>query len=135
MIGRHLLIDFHDVSTERLDDAGLLSRLLAEAARRGGLTPLGPPVLHHFEGGGLTGYLLLSESHIAVHTYPELGFAALDVFACGAGDPRAALDVFRTGLAPRRERVTTATRGEGLHSQVLAPSTLDEPSDRTGRAP
>ncbi|MEJ7638336.1 MAG: hypothetical protein WKF75_10270 [Singulisphaera sp.] len=42
MIGRHLLIDFHDVSAGRLDDAELLSRLLAEAARRGGLTPLGP---------------------------------------------------------------------------------------------
>jgi S-adenosylmethionine decarboxylase len=117
MIGHHLLIDFHEVSAERLDDAGLLSRLLAEAARRGGLTPLGPPVLHRFEGGGLTGYLLLSESHIAVHTYPEHGFAALDIFACGSGDPRAALDVLRTGLAPRRERVTTATRGEGLVSE------------------
>ena len=100
MIGRHLLIDFHEVSAERLDDAELLSRLLAEAARRGGLTPLGPPVLHRFEGGGLTGYLLLSESHIAVHTYPELGFAALDIFACGSGDPRAALDVFADGAGP-----------------------------------
>ena len=127
MIGRHLLIDFHEVSAGRLEDGELLSRLLGEAARRGGLTPLGPPVLHRFEGGGLTGYLLLSESHIAVHTYPELGFAALDIFACGSGDPRAALDVLRMGLAPRRERVTTATRGEGLECRVLAPSTKDEP--------
>ena len=71
-------------------------------------------MLHRFEGGGLTGYLLLSESHIAVHTYPELGFASLDIFACGAGEPHAVLDVLRKGLAPRRERVTTATRGEGL---------------------
>ncbi len=122
MIGRHLLIDFHEVSAERLDDAELLSHLLVEAARRGGLTPLGPPVLHRFRGGGLTGYLLLSESHIAVHTYPELGFAAIDVFACGSGDPRAALDVFRTGLAPPRERVTTATRGEGLGGRAFSPS-------------
>src|SRR4051794_4936421 len=139
MIGRHLLIDFHDVAAGRLDDAELLSHLLGEAARRGGLTPLGPPVLHQFEGGGLTGYLLLSESHIAVHTYPELGFAAIDIFACGSGDPHAALDVFRTELAPGRERVTTATRGEGLDSRVLAPSIPDKPSARpcgkAGQAP
>lgn len=130
MIGRHLLIDFHEVSAERLDDAELLSRVLAEAARRGGLTPLGPPVLHRFEGGGLTGYLLLSESHIAVHTYPELGFAALDIFACGSGDPRAALDVFRTELAPRRERVTSSTRGEGLDCRLLSPSVDHGPCAR-----
>ena len=89
----------------------------AHAAR-----PSGAP---SFRGGGLTGYLLLSESHIAVHTYPELGFAALDIFACGAGDPSAALDVLRTGLAPRRERVTTATRGQGLDGHVLSPPVAD----------
>ena len=139
MIGRHLLIDFHDVSAGQLDDTELLSRLLAEAARRGGLTPLGPPAVYRFEGGGLTGYLLLSESHIAVHTYPGLGFAALDIFACGSGDPRAALDVFRTGLAPRRERVTTASRGEGLDGRVPSPLVHDEPpashNVRAGQAP
>ncbi|MEJ7638337.1 MAG: S-adenosylmethionine decarboxylase [Singulisphaera sp.] len=74
-----------------------------------------------------------------MHTYPELGFAALDIFACGSGDPRAALDVFRTGLAPRRERVTTATRGEGLDGRVLSPSVHHEPSAspgaRAGQAP
>lgn len=138
MIGRHLLIDFHEVSAGRLDDAELFSRLLGDAARRGGLTPLGPPVLHRFEGGGLTGYLLLSESHIAVHTYPELGFAAIDIFACGLGDPHAALDVFRADLAPGRERVTTATRGKGLDSRVPSPVMHDEPScparGKAGRA-
>ncbi len=135
MIGRHLLIDFHDVSAGRLDDAELLSRLLGEAARRGGLTPLGLPVLHRFEGGGLTGYLLLSESHIAVHTYPGLGFAALDIFACGSGDPRAALDVFRTGLAPRRERVTTATRGEGLDDRDSPDRSITSPPPAPASGP
>jgi len=44
------------------------------------MNPIGPPVLHRFEGGGLTGYLLLSESHIAFHTYPEHRYIALDIF-------------------------------------------------------
>ena len=135
MIGRHLLIDFHEVSAERLDDAELLSRLLAEAARRGGLTPLGPPVLHRFEGGGLTGYLLLSESHIAVHTYPELGFAALDIFACGAGDPARGARRLADGAGPASRAGDHRDAGRGPRGPVLSPSIPDEPSAGTGQAP
>ena len=68
MIGQHLLADLYDVASDRLVDGGLLADCLGEAARRGGMNPIGPPVLHRFEGGGLTGYLLLSESLIALHT-------------------------------------------------------------------
>ena len=110
--GQHLLIDFHGIEPGVLTDEARLARCLGEAARRGRLTPLGPPVFHRFEGGGLTGFLVLSESHLAIHTYPESGYAALDLFACGACDPGAALDALRAGLAPRRERVTAAARGE-----------------------
>jgi S-adenosylmethionine decarboxylase len=114
MIGQHLLADLYDVPPDRLVDADLLAECLREGARRAGLTPLGPPVLHRFEGGGLTGYLLLSESHIALHTYPEHGYIALDVFSCGGADPLAVLDVFRPALSPGRERLTTAPRGEDV---------------------
>ena len=114
MIGIHLLADFHDINTERLVDAGLLTDCLLKAAMRGGLTPIGPPVLHRFDGGGLTGYLLLSESHIALHTYPEHGYIALDIFSCGSSDPHAALEVFRDALSPARERLTTVSRGEAI---------------------
>jgi S-adenosylmethionine decarboxylase len=111
VIGQHLLIDFYEVEAGVLTDPGLMSRCLADAACRGGLTPLGPPVLHRFPGGGLTGYLLLSESHLAVHTYPEFGYAALDLFSCGSGDPAAALAALRAALTPGRERLTVVSRG------------------------
>jgi S-adenosylmethionine decarboxylase len=111
MIGQHVLADLYDVAADRLVDGGLLADCLDEAARRGGMHPIGPPVLHRFEGGGLTGYLLLSESHIAFHTYPEYGYIALDVFSCGRGDSQAALAVFLAALEPGRERITTAPRG------------------------
>ncbi len=82
MIGQHLLADLYDVASDRLTDAGLLADCLGDAARRGGMKPIGPPVLHRFKGGGLTGYLLLSESHIAFHTYPEFSISfALDIFS------------------------------------------------------
>ncbi len=111
MIGQHLLADLYEIASERLVDAGLLADCLGSAARRGGMTPIGPPVLHRFEGGGLTGYLLLSESHIAIHTYPEHRYLALDIFSCGGADSKAALAVFLAALEPGREHLTTAPRG------------------------
>ncbi len=75
------------------------------------MKPIGPPVLHRFKGGGLTGYLLLSESHIAFHTYPEHRYLALDIFSCGGADSKAALSVFLAALEPGREHLTTAPRG------------------------
>jgi S-adenosylmethionine decarboxylase len=112
MVGSHLLVDLHGVPPERLNDAALLAVCLETAAARCRMTALAPPVMHCFPGGGVTGFILLAESHIALHTYPERGFMALDVFSCGPVDPVEALAVFREALAPVRERVTCAARGE-----------------------
>src|SRR4051812_41781935 len=114
MLGQHLLADLYDVDAERLVDLDLLADVLLASARRAGLTPIGPPVLHRFDGGGLTGYLLLSESHIALHTYPEHRYLALDIFSCGASEPHAALEVFLAALSPGRERVSIVPRGGEL---------------------
>ncbi|MCC6443826.1 MAG: adenosylmethionine decarboxylase [Armatimonadetes bacterium] len=111
MIGKHLLADFYDVAPGSLNNDALLSDCLAQAALSCGLTPLGPPALHRFTGGGLTGFLVLSESHIAFHTYPEHGFIALDIFSCGPTDPREALSAFRAALRPGRERMRVENRG------------------------
>jgi S-adenosylmethionine decarboxylase len=114
MIGKHLLADLYGVSPERLDDAELLARCLEGAARECRLTPVAPPVLHCFPGGGVTGFLLLAESHIAFHSYPEHGYLALDIFSCGAADPEAALAVCQAMLQPGDVRVTVEPRGEGV---------------------
>lgn len=111
MIGTHLLIDLYGVSAELLNDSGLLAECLITSAARCGLTPLGPPGMHAFEGGGVTGVILLSESHIALHSYPEHGFIAVDVFSCGPADPEKAVHVFRDLLAPEWERITRNPRG------------------------
>jgi len=114
IIGRHLLAYFYGVASQRLDDVALLSDCLRSAASRSGLTLLGAPILHCFRGGGVTGFIVLAESHISFHTYPEHGFMALDIFSCGDADPQAALQVFRTALAPQYERVMMAERGEEI---------------------
>src|SRR5215216_6722794 len=111
MIGRHLLADLYGVAADRLNDAALLADCLRTAARRCGLTELAAPVMHCFDGGGVTGLLLLAESHIALHTYPEYGYLALDIFSCGEADPQTALVVFRAALSPEREQATAVVRG------------------------
>ena len=113
MIGKHLLADLYGVAPSRLNDPALLARCLSDAARRCGLTPLAAPVTHCFPGGGVTGFILLAESHVALHTYPEHAYLALDVFSCGPADPYDALGVFRDALAPADVRATVTPRGEG----------------------
>ena len=114
MIGRHLMADFYGVAAGPHCDSELLSRCLLDAAGQVGLTPVAEPVVHVFPGGGLTAFLLLAESHIALHTYPERGFLALDLFTCGSGDPHAALEVFREALQPESMSLTTTRRGVEL---------------------
>ena len=85
-LGHHYLVDFAGCDAATLDDpARLLAalRALCAAAR---LTELGQSV-HRFEPQGVTALLLLAESHVALHTWPERGQAALDLFSCRSSAP------------------------------------------------
>ena len=94
-----------------LSDAAALERQLlaaADAAERARAERAFPSFR---EGAGVTGVVMLSESHISIHTWPEHGYAALDVFMCGAARPERALDSLRAALAPASVRVTVVDRG------------------------
>ncbi|MDT4831082.1 S-adenosylmethionine decarboxylase proenzyme [compost metagenome] len=67
---------------------------------------------HHFgAGAGVTGVVMLSESHISIHSWPEHRFAALDIFMCGTARPELALAHLQAQLAPESVHVTTVARG------------------------
>jgi S-adenosylmethionine decarboxylase len=120
VIGEHLLIDMYGVEPVLLADVEFLRRVLVEATEVSGLQPVAAPVVLPFAPRpdcpgppGITGFVLLAESHIALHTYPEHGFAGVDVFTCGAaGEPRAVLRVFRERLSPTRLQTVEYARGE-----------------------
>lgn len=110
--GVHLLADLHGVAPALLTDAGRIDALLREAALAAGAR-----ILHsHFHtfgpGMGITGVLLLAESHISIHTWPEVGFAAADIFMCGAARPQLALDVIEAALRPGARELRTVERGQ-----------------------
>ncbi|MBX9797279.1 adenosylmethionine decarboxylase [Sphingomonas sp.] len=110
--GRHLLADLTGCSG--LDDAALIEAALTEAAAAAGATLLDVR-LHHFgPGAGVTGVALLAESHISIHSWPEHGYAAIDIFLCGARhDPYAALAVLRARLGATHAETQLIARGYG----------------------
>ncbi len=109
--GRHVLADFRGVSADRLTDVQALERDLIAAAQAAGAHVLSAHFHHFGDGAGVTGVVLLSESHISIHTWPEHAFAALDIFMCGAARPELALEHLRARLAPEAVHATTVARG------------------------
>ena len=109
--GRHLLADFHGVPAACLGDVAAIEALLRAAAAAAGATP----VAGHFHpfgpGLGVTGVLLLQESHLSIHTWPEHGFAAVDVFMCGSARPEKAVEAIAGGLAASSVEVREIARG------------------------
>ena len=107
--GRHLLVDFW--KTSRLNDVSYLEEALRDAAEAAGATLLNLK-LHVFSpSGGVTGVASLSESHISIHTWPEHGFAALDIFMCGDAHPHRALTLLKSRLKPQIMTVGEYKRG------------------------
>ncbi|RME78919.1 MAG: adenosylmethionine decarboxylase [Methanobacteriota archaeon] len=82
VFGKHYIMELKTNNRKLLDDGKAVMRIMEEAARKGNVTVLGS-LSRDFEPQGFTGVLLLSESHITIHTWPEYGYAAIDVFTCG----------------------------------------------------
>jgi S-adenosylmethionine decarboxylase len=98
--GLHVLADLRGVAPSLLRDAAGLEALLRRAALAAGARILHGHVHRFGAGGGVTGVLLLAESHLSIHTWPESGFAALDVFMCGGARPQLAVDEIVRALSP-----------------------------------
>ncbi|MBI5833638.1 MAG: adenosylmethionine decarboxylase [Armatimonadetes bacterium] len=107
--GVHLLIDLWGAT--RLDDVEAVRAALLDAVTATG-AQLIDYRLHHFSpGGGVTAIALLATSHLSLHTWPEHGYCAVDVFTCGPCDPHAVLPVLRAAFEPERVEVVTQRRG------------------------
>lgn len=109
--GRHLLADLHGVAPDRLTDPAAIETLLRAAAAAAGSTPVGGHFHPFGPGLGVTGVLLLKESHISIHTWPEHGFAAVDVFMCGDARPERAVEVIQAALAAASVSLREVARG------------------------
>ena len=81
-LGRHLLLELHDCSSEILNNLGTVRTALVEAAKRAEATII-DVVFHEFNPFGISGVVVIAESHLSIHTWPEYRYAAVDIFSCG----------------------------------------------------
>jgi S-adenosylmethionine decarboxylase len=108
--GVHLIVDLHDA--QRLDDIGHIEETLRRCVEAARATLLHIHV-HHFQPNGVSGVAVLAESHISIHTWPDAGYAALDVFMCGSADPDACIPVLRAAFSAKSVGVSEILRGQG----------------------
>ena len=81
-LGKHLLLELKDCDKGALDNIGFLKGTLLSAATEAGATVLGES-FHQFSPQGVSGVVVIAESHLFIHTWPEYGYAAADIFTCG----------------------------------------------------
>ena len=81
-LGRHLLLELKDCNREVLNDLSFLQNVMVSAAQEAGATVL-EKYFHQFSPQGVSGAVIIAESHLSLHTWPEYGYAAADIFTCG----------------------------------------------------
>ena len=107
--GSHLIIDFWEA--EGLDDKNRIEQAMIDAVEAAGATLLHIHLHTFTPNGGVSGVAVLAESHISVHTWPERGYAAFDIFMCGNSEPTRAYEVLKQAFAPKRVVRATHKRG------------------------
>jgi len=107
--GVHLLVEMW--GAQNLDDPEAIEAALLEATTAAGATVLHSHLHHFAPSGGVTGVVLLAESHISIHTWPERDFAAIDVFMCGNCEPYRTVPILRGFFSPSSVHLTEHKRG------------------------
>lgn len=108
--GTHLIVDLW--GAERLDELDHVRAALVESVEVAGATLLHIHLHHFTPNGGISGVAVLAESHISIHTWPERGYAALDIFMCGDAQPMKAIPVLERAFRPATVKCDELLRGE-----------------------
>ncbi len=111
-LGRHLVADFYDCPPEKLTNTSALIKLLKEAAKAAKVEVIGEFSKKFDLHGGVSAILIIKESHLSIHTWPEYGYAAIDIYTCGKLiDPWKALEIVQAELQPNSVAVMEVKRG------------------------
>lgn len=109
-LGKHLIAEFWGVKIK--EDLSRIEKILIETAKRAGATPL-EVISHKFFPHGFSAVILLSESHIALHYWPEVRYLAVDIFTCGKdSNPYQAMEYLKTIFQPKKVEIKKIYRGK-----------------------
>jgi S-adenosylmethionine decarboxylase len=109
--GRHLLVEYQECDRKILNNREMIEALMQQAATAAETTIV-TSVFHPFSPQGISGVVVIEESHLSIHTWPEYGYAAVDFFTCGNGIPERAHAVLKEGLNSKKCEVMFVVRGE-----------------------
>ena len=114
-LGRHILVEFSGCCPDILNDVELIEASMVEAAKKAGATVI-QSSFHHFSPFGVSGVVVIQESHLAIHTWPEYQYAAVDLFTCGETvDPWISFDHLKQAFQATGHSSIEMHRGS-LHS-------------------
>ena len=110
-LGKHVLVELYDCDSKRLNDISFIKETMLAAAKKSGATVLGES-FHQFSPQGVSGVIIIAESHLTIHTWPEHGYAGADIFTCGTRvKPEKAAEVIIARLKPRTHSIIKLDRG------------------------
>lgn len=116
-LGFHLLTEFYGCDHGILNNVGKIKNVMDDAAIASGASIV-ESIFHRFNPHGVSGVVVIAESHLAIHTWPEYGYAAVDLFTCGKDvDPWKAFEFLKRCLAPEATSTKEILRGENLRDQ------------------
>ena len=110
----HLLVELHGCDPHLLMDIDYMNELMEQAAHVAGATIVAK-TSHRYSPEGVCIVVVLKESHFSIHTWPEVGYAAVDFFTCGNCCPEQAVPVLNTGLRASRAETLRVLRGQCNH--------------------
>ena len=110
-LGKHLLLELKGCNEEVINDLSIIKSTLLEAAIEAGATVMGES-FHRFSPQGVSGVVIIAESHLFIHTWPEYGYVAADIFTCGnTVQPEKAAEILIRKLGAKNHSVVELQRG------------------------
>ncbi len=111
-LGRHILAEFYNCNVDILKDTAAIEKYMVEAAEKAKATVV-KSVFHTFNPYGVSGVVVIQESHLAIHTWPEYGYAAIDLFTCGEEvNPWVAFEYLKEKLKAEKTETMEIDRGD-----------------------
>lgn len=118
-LGNQYIIELYQCTPTILDDVDALKILMHDAAIAAGATVV-QQFFHKFTPQGVSGTIVIAESHLNIHTWPEYGFAAVDIFTCGENlSPESALELLRERLDAKKTNLEKIKRGKDIRDWHL----------------
>lgn len=124
-LGRHIIVEYYNCNEDLLKNPEAIEAHMCTAARKAKATIV-ESVFHHFNPWGVSGAVIISESHLAIHTWPEFGYAAVDLFTCGDIDPWKGFDYLEEVFEAQRSESIEMPRGMTEKIRKYHPDDLGE---------